>query len=478
MPELSKHELDKLFQQGAERYDFEYNPAAWDQMAAMLERSRRRRALIWWLAGLAAFLLLAGLAFCFFRPEANLVKKKEYREPAQIEPARGAEGGKEERGINAPLPRKANPESSPNAQELNAEPFETKAGEKPLAGLPPTQATGISRRAMETLPAIAGPVAPEQRQEPEIWNVLDFGRTKGEVGSANSEVGIGSGISAKRPFFDFRLPTSDLKEGFDGYSPERPKFKNAEDAGLPINHEKEPAQEAIGQLPQPAFHLPLLSIGKYGQDRLNIGFSEQKKDMPRRSSHLVAGPGFSAGLNSIGWGSFSRSAWKAGLFAEYRYNGRFGLGLGANYLRANYVAGRGEYIPPKGFWTRRIPPDNTRGVCNILEVPLMMKYYPKGYSAGGPFVSAGLSSYLMLMEEYWYRYSLDEPDLIRWWQTTKGQSHWFALGQISAGYQANPGNRWSLQLGPYLQVPISGVGHGQVKIYSLGADLRILWRIW
>lgn len=144
----------------------------------------------------------------------------------------------------------------------------------------------------------------------------------------------------------------------------------------------------------------------------------------------------------------------------------------------NYVAGKGEYMPPYGFWTRRIAPESTRGLCNMLEIPVLLKYYPGGYSGKGFFVSAGASSYVFLMEEYWYEYAAEDPDLIRWWQTGKDQAHWFAFGQLAAGYQASLSKRWALQVEPYLQIPFSGVGHGQVEIYSLGINARLLWKAW
>lgn len=422
MPEFSKHELDRLFQQGAERYDFDYNPAAWEQMAARLDR-RRRRALWWWLAGLAT-VLLAGLAcWCLLQRPKTLPPKRSPAPNAPIHsPVESRPREKKEQTRSLAHPQHTEPKTgqpSPAGSGLASPGRKSGENRPPQAGGPPTGSNEKKSLVTEPLPMEGQALAPGPEKasiEPQI-------------------------------------------------SPDQPAKVRA-----PME-----APEALLLL-SPT--LPLPETGLENREILPIISRMQPEGQPRHSSHLAAGLRLSAGLNSIGWGDFSRSGWKGGLFAEYQYNRRFALELGASLLRLNYLAERGEYIPPKGFWTRRIAPDNTRGLCDILEVPVMMKYYHRGYSGSSFFVSAGLTSYVMLMEEYWYRYALDDPDLIRWWQTGKNQGHWFALGHLSAGYQAGLGERWALQLSPYMQVPISGVGHGQVKIYSLGVDVRLLRRMW
>ncbi len=426
MPELSKHELDSLFQRGSERYDFEYKPAAWKQMEAMLERNRRRRALMWRACGLAVLILLATLARCFFFPGTNARHDILNRKAARTETDHGAAGekapGHKGQNRNAPYLNDKNAVPRPDNGAPGTAPAEPGRGSRPQAMRPLLRHWEIGEkgtRPVRPLPAAVNPPHPE----PEKSSV---------VPKINTEGPSDKGITVEAP-----APLPSLPSAF---SP--PAIA--------------PEQRDIPPLP--------------GQER--------QKGRRKPSNRLLAGPAFAAGLNAIGRGSFSESGWKAGLFVEYQYQSRLALSMGASFQRMNYLAGRGEYVPPKGFWTRRIAPDNTRGLCNIIEVPVMLKYYHKGYSGNGPYLSAGLSAYFLLMEEYWYQYSLGDPDLIRWWQTGKNQSYWLAAGQAAAGYQASLGKSWALQLGPYLQVPLSGVGHGQVKIYSLGLEMRLLGKVW
>ncbi|RMG82685.1 MAG: hypothetical protein D6714_10985, partial [Bacteroidetes bacterium] len=66
MSDYPSNELDKLFREGSEKYDFQYNPKAWEQMETLLDKAdRRRRLLIWWLSGVGLFILIFSCWFVF-----------------------------------------------------------------------------------------------------------------------------------------------------------------------------------------------------------------------------------------------------------------------------------------------------------------------------------------------------------------------------------------------------------------------------
>lgn len=195
---------------------------------------------------------------------------------------------------------------------------------------------------------------------------------------------------------------------------------------------------------------------------------------PAPVGRLSFGPACSGALNSVGWGDFSSAAWKAGGALEYRYASKYTLSIGLLYQKMSYRAGRGEYIPPKGFWTRKIAPVETEGQCTLLEMPVLLQYYPRSAKRSGPFAGAGFTSFFLLNEGYHYIYEQTDPDLVRWWRTDESSRHWFATGRLSLGYQKVLSPRMALQAAPYLQAPLSGIGHGQVKLYSVGIGLRLM----
>ena len=176
-------------------------------------------------------------------------------------------------------------------------------------------------------------------------------------------------------------------------------------------------------------------------------------------------------------GNLSAVNWHFGGLIEYRFRGKYSVNLGANYSRKSYKAGEGEYVPPIGFWTRAIAPQSTEATTRILQVPILFGFYPKASDQSGFYVQAGLTSYFMLKERYAYNYDLPDPDLRRKWGTKNQFNHWLGIGQLSIGYNLLLGNMTSLQIEPYIQIPFSGVGHGNVKVWSIGLSSKFNFQI-
>jgi len=69
--------------------------------------------------------------------------------------------------------------------------------------------------------------------------------------------------------------------------------------------------------------------------------------------------------------------------------------------------------------------------------------------------------------DYYYKYPSGYVDTKSWSISNKNQ-HYFAILDISAGYQYNFNKRVSLISEPYLKIPMVGVGAGKVKLNSGG----------
>ncbi len=418
MPEFSQEELDRLFRQGSEQYDFEYNPAAWEQMAAMLERSRRRRALLWWIGGVAAFLLLLGLALVFFlREEPSSEERQTTAGEAVVQDMAPLIGEKEEAAL-PPASLAGDPDTatkpSDTARPLPPPGPGQPEGKMPLGG-EPEAATGINTQDIpDTAKTFLAVPSGKQGEE-------QAGKTEGRAVLPTDLITTSTHLPTLYP------------------------------AGLAL-----PLRDEVIRPPEWARRTPPIKPGASGS-RLAFGL-------------MVAG-----NRHASGFGQFSRSGWKAGAFLEYQHAGRLSLGLGANYLFMRYDAEGEDYKAPYGFWTDMVVPSATWGECTVLEAPLLLKYYFRDYRQPGLFATAGLSTYFMLTEEYWYDYEQPAPGLIRWWGTKNENQHWFSILHLAAGYQIMLGDgRLALQGAPYLQIPMSGIGHGQLKIYSIGLDVRLM----
>ncbi|MEO1257323.1 MAG: porin family protein [Bacteroidota bacterium] len=444
MPELSPNEMDKLFQEGSEQYDFEYQPAAWEQMDALLDQQERRRRGWWWFwGGLSAVLLIAAVSVFHFSKNENADSSQKSDLTEAISNTNSNSNS------NSKLTNEATGPSTENNNTANKESGETAQQE---TALPARLDTAHDRDA-----------SPQQPSTTE--NIPLNERTKKTASSS--------------------LPVvkSDLQD--------QQHELLMMDSSSSTNHEPatEPGQPATsegsaGRLLDLLPPLPPLSI------RLSVNETIPKlevpiplppanndpKPLPAKQSWqigLLIGPEF----NSVGQGDYSELNWKFGLHAEYRFANRWAVRTGLYFIDMWYDAGQGEYVPEAGFWDAGIPPNSTRGQCDMLEIPLHFSYHLSGFQNNGFYATAGVASYLILEEHYWYQYDNPTPDAVKYWGTQKDERNWLNIGHFSAGYNYYFSNKWSLQAGPYMQLPLKGVGHGAVDIYSLGLNAVVNFKV-
>ncbi|WP_192347644.1 hypothetical protein [Algoriphagus sp. Y33] len=164
-------------------------------------------------------------------------------------------------------------------------------------------------------------------------------------------------------------------------------------------------------------------------------------------------------LNQVG-----KAGQAVGIGAEYFLRPQISIASGVFYSFKPYSADDGYQL---GYGDQ---PDRVLGECDILDIPLNVRFYPIEGKLQRFFASAGLSSYLMLREHYkleyrniqtGYPYS-HELDF-------KGaNNHFFGVVNFSVGYERKLGNKLSVQVEPYFKVPITGVGEGDISLKSTG----------
>jgi hypothetical protein len=85
------------------------------------------------------------------------------------------------------------------------------------------------------------------------------------------------------------------------------------------------------------------------------------------------------------------------------------------------------------------------------------------------FVTTGVTSYVMLNEKYIYNYENPADPAIKW-KNWEGKTGIYKLSNInfSAGYEYQFFRKLSLQVEPFVKVPVSKVGFGKVNLSTIG----------
>lgn len=410
--------MEQLFRKAAGKQEFEYNDAAWQQMEQLLDaRRRRRRIFFWWWrgTGMLLFVAMLGLGIYHFAGEGT-----------------------------SDVPHKTQGVSIPAAPYVPEEP-PTSLGQNNTTN--ESEALQDARNHRQ--------VAPVSTDE-EMVSQFRVSAISGMPGAASlTQQGLASGYLA--PELDKRVSEPDALDQQSNAASEKVLL-----SGVLIPHLPMKALEIEASLPELNPEFPPHAGRNAVHDAVS-GF------------YLALAAG--GELNSIGPDDFSSlNAW-FGLGLEYRINPKWGVASGINYMRLDYRAGEGEYLPPKGFWTRKIAPQSTIGHCNILELPLRLYYHTELESGAGFSLSAGLSSLLIFRQRYYYQYDLADDDLIRKWKSNQLKTYWLSLGSLSVGYDLPLNSKTRLEIAPYLQLPITGIGHGNVQLYGAGIAARLGWKL-
>ncbi len=192
---------------------------------------------------------------------------------------------------------------------------------------------------------------------------------------------------------------------------------------------------------------------------------------------FVASPDFST-VGSLS--NFSDMGYKIGVAVEYRLTENLSVSGGVIQSDVRYTAQGGEYNPNQGYGNygnSGILPDETFARCLILDIPINLKYNFLNFEHSRLYASTGIASYIMLNEEYDFRYDQNGDGLPQSWNERTGTGHLMSNVGFSIGLEYDIHPRWSLRAEPYVRVPLKGVGEGNVKLYSIGSFVSLNFQL-
>lgn len=153
----------------------------------------------------------------------------------------------------------------------------------------------------------------------------------------------------------------------------------------------------------------------------------------------------------------------------YNIGKRWSLRTGFYVTRKAYTAETSDYHPPTRFWSYYPNLEYIDADCKIYEVPLIVNFNFGQTPRHFWFGSAGVSSYFMKKEKYNY-FPKDPtvPYLDNSYTVNNKNKHFLSSLRLSGGYATKLNNNVSIVAEPYINLPLSGVGFGKVKLYSAG----------
>jgi len=179
------------------------------------------------------------------------------------------------------------------------------------------------------------------------------------------------------------------------------------------------------------------------------------------ASSVVGGdPGFNAGL-TLGFGISKKLDLQAGVrYSIKKYSGAGGI--------------RYNFPNTNATWLKNNLTD-LDATCNVLEVPLTASYRVADNARRTINVNAGISSYLMLKEDYLFKYNNQYGgETQRVLRKANANQHLLSVVDLSATYFIKlKNNNLKIGLEPFVKIPLSGVGEGNINLKSSGIALKL-----
>ena len=184
---------------------------------------------------------------------------------------------------------------------------------------------------------------------------------------------------------------------------------------------------------------------------------------------LLVAPAYNS-VNSLSEGSVGGDF---GLLISLGLSEKWSLSTGAVYAKKVYAADLSTYSSyGSGSNSETVDAD-----CRVLDIPLNINYAILNRGKTTVSLGTGVSSYLMLREEYYFAnanpYGPNQDDV----HLVNENQHWLSVLNFQANIQQQLSSKISISLQPYLKLPFEDIGYAKVRLQSVGMALSANWNI-
>lgn len=198
-----------------------------------------------------------------------------------------------------------------------------------------------------------------------------------------------------------------------------------------------------------------------------------KKDKKKNSINkpsLYYGIAAGVELNEVKNQPMTRAGLNGGVILGLQITPKTAIETGVQVSQKKYYSD-GKYFKPKaGSMPANMTVNSLQSTSTIIEIPVSVKYnFSKKKNT--LYAKAGVSSYIMTKESNKYQAVVSgQQQEIN--STYKNNHSYFASDlRISAGYQHAVGKKLNIRAEPYIQIPLKGIGVGNMPVTSAGLQL-------
>lgn len=187
---------------------------------------------------------------------------------------------------------------------------------------------------------------------------------------------------------------------------------------------------------------------------------------------LLAGPGFNTVKNQ----GLKKAGLNIGFLGGYRFGRNFSLETGL-LLSQKFYSTSGDFFSKKLIGPAMPPSMKVKevdGSTRVIEMPVSLRYDILKNKKQNFFSSAGFSSYLVDKESNRYHTSLNGIEEMAYATYKNNRSYFASSINLSIGYEQNIGKKNTIRFQPYIQLPVKGIGVGDLQVMSTGLYIGII----
>jgi hypothetical protein len=434
-------DMDDLFRRASERYPLRTDSADWDRLASVLDgglaapsderEKRRRRGAFWW------FLLIPLAGIGYWMGQMGMHRSLDKSVAMKTEAVSGA----------------ARPENAVSTRNGDAASTGAVSAEKTV-------------KSSESGSSVAGSEKVLKTRTSDV-KTANAGATQNSVGVGGQDVVnsavVRKGISGGAKVLNLRTRAgAEATVGQSGLVGTAGKLQND-----PLPARLDSRRAPIGE--RNGVNIDVVAP-KVPGDSQKPGSSRKHSD-----SHGYIGVFGAPDFSTVRFQAMKGVGTTFGVILGYSFNNRWAIESGLSMDRKRYYT-TGEYFKkamPAGYTLL-----NVDGTCNMLEIPVNVRYNFGTGSRMKWFATAGLSTYLMSKENYNYQYQYNWSTEDSNWNIHKPSQYWFSIVNLSAGFEQRVGKIGNLRVEPYVRIPLSGIGTGKLPIVSGGLNIGLVRKLW
>ncbi|TCD10844.1 hypothetical protein EZ449_08165 [Pedobacter frigidisoli] len=192
------------------------------------------------------------------------------------------------------------------------------------------------------------------------------------------------------------------------------------------------------------------------------------KSKPRIVLSLSAAPD----LTSVQKSGRSSLSGGLGIEATIFLTKKLSISTGAAYAKKIYDADFSLYNPNSSYFFKTIP-TNIHANCDVLDIPLNVNYNILKSNRNSITLSTGLSTYLMLKEDYYYSYASSYGAGRDSYEVKNQNQHILGIANIGIEFQRKINNKLSISARPFMKIPLTNIGYGNSKLSSTGIAISV-----